>query len=177
MRQRLFLGLFSGATVALVLASAALAGALTMTATVIGASGMSMTLPSSPAVSVTLDGADQVASWSAPLGIDDARGTGAGWNLTIGATDFSDGAGHALAPGAVTAVTSTCTGGSTCTTPGNLLSYPLALGAISSKFFNADADTGLGTVDVTPTMNVPIPGNAYSGTYLSTVTLAAVSGP
>ncbi|MDX6451745.1 MAG: hypothetical protein QOH16_1794, partial [Gaiellaceae bacterium] len=29
----------------------------------------------------------------------------------------------------------------------------------------------------TPTINVAIPGNAYAGTYTSTVTLAAVTGP
>jgi len=35
----------------------------------------------------------------------------------------------------------------------------------------------MGKVNVTPTLDVAIPGNAYAGTYLSTVTLAAVSGP
>jgi hypothetical protein len=177
MRQRLFFGLFSGATVALLAASAALAGTLAVTATISGASGMSLTLPSNPSVSVTLDGADQVATWSAPLGVNDARGTGAGWNLTIAATDFSDLSGHSLAPGTVSAVTSTCQVGNTCTAPGNLLSYPLTLGGTASKFFNADAATGLGSVTVTPTMSVTIPGNAYAGPYTSTVSLAAVSGP
>lgn len=176
MRRRI-LGLFSGATVALFAVSAALAGTFTATATVTGAAGMSMSLPSNPSVSLTLNGLDQVASWSATLGIDDARGSGAGWNLTIAATDFADVAGHSLAPGAVSGVSSTCRGGATCTAPGNLLSYPLTLGSTASKFFNADAATGLGRVDVTPTMDVAIPGNAYAGAYTSTVTLAAVSGP
>ena len=36
---------------------------------------------------------------------------------------------------------------------------------------------GLGKVDVTPSIDVTVPGNTYAGTYLSTVTLAAVSGP
>jgi hypothetical protein len=30
---------------------------------------------------------------------------------------------------------------------------------------------------VTPSIDVSIPGNAYAGTYTSTVTLAAVTGP
>jgi hypothetical protein len=30
---------------------------------------------------------------------------------------------------------------------------------------------------VTPTVQVAIPGNAYAGTYNSTVTFAAVAGP
>jgi hypothetical protein len=35
----------------------------------------------------------------------------------------------------------------------------------------------MGKVNVTPSVSVAIPGNAYAGTYTSTVTLAAVSGP
>ena len=35
----------------------------------------------------------------------------------------------------------------------------------------------LGRFTVTPTVNVAIPGNAYAGSYTSTVTVAAVSGP
>ena len=45
------------------------------------------------------------------------------------------------------------------------------------KFFNAAANTGLGKFDVTPSIDVSIPGNAYAGTYTSTVTLAAATGP
>ena len=44
---------------------------------------------------------------------------------------------------------------------------------MAAKFFNAALNTGLGKLDITPTINVAIPGNAYAGTYTSTVTLAA----
>jgi hypothetical protein len=125
----------------------------------------------------TLDGSDQVVSWSALLGIVDARGTGAGWNLTLAATTFSDGSGHTIAPGSVTAVSAACVGGHTCTGATNSISYPLTISGTASKFFNAGTGTGLGKVNVTPSLDVAIPGNAYAGTYASTVTLAAVSGP
>jgi hypothetical protein len=45
------------------------------------------------------------------------------------------------------------------------------------KLFNAAANTGMGRFTVTPTIGVAVPGNAYAGTYTSTVTVAAVSGP
>ncbi len=47
----------------------------------------------------------------------------------------------------------------------------------AAKFFNAAALTGLGKLDVTPTIAVSIPGSSYAGTYTSTVTLAATTGP
>jgi hypothetical protein len=176
MRQRFFI-LLGSAAVALAAATAALAGTLTTTATLAGAAGMSMNLPSDPSMSETLDGSDQVVSWSAVLGVVDARGTGAGWNLTLAASTFSDGFGHTIAPGSVTAVSAACVGGNTCTGATNSISYPLGISGTAAKFFNASAGTGLGKVNVTPSLDVAIPGNAYAGTYTSTVTLAAVSGP
>jgi len=176
MRQRILIFLGSAA-MALAAATAVLAGTIVATATVSGSAGMSMTLPSNPSLTDTLDGTDQIVSWSAPLGIVDARGTGAGWNLTVSATTFGDGSGHSLAPGSVTAVGATCQGGDTCTAASNAVAYPITISGTAAKFFNATASTGLGKITVTPSMDVAIPGNAYAGTYTSTVSLAAVSGP
>ena len=60
---------------------------------------------------------------------------------------------------------------------GDSVTYPLTVSCTSAKFFNAALNTGLGKIDVTPTFAVSIPGNAYAGTYTSTLTLASVSGP
>jgi hypothetical protein len=176
MRQRFFI-IIGFAAVALVATTAALAGTLTATASVTGAAGISMALPSGPSVSDTLDGTDQVVSWSAALGLVDARGSGAGWNLTMSSTTFSDGSGHTLSPGTVASVSASCHGGNSCTAATNSISYPLTLSSTAAKFFNAAAASGMGKVDVTPSVDVAIPGNAYAATYSSTVTLAAVSGP
>jgi WxL domain surface cell wall-binding len=165
------------ATVALAAATAALAANLTATATITGAAGLSLNLPANPSISDTLDGTDQTVSYAPILGLVDARGSGAGWNLTMSATTFSDGSGHTLAAGAVAGVAAACHSGSSCTAPTNAVSVPLTLSTTAAKFFNAAANTGLGKVDVTPTIDVSIPGNAYAGTYTSTVTIAAVSGP
>ena len=159
-------------------ATAALAGTLTTTATVSGTAGISLNLPANPAISDTLDGTDQSVSYAPLLGIVDARGSGAGWNLQISATTFSDGAGHTLAQGQVGSVAQACTAGSTCTAATSSgIAYPLTISTTAAKVFNAALNTGLGKLNVTPTINVAIPGNAYAGTYTSTVTLAAATGP
>ena len=176
MRQRIFI-IIGFAAVALVAASAALAGTLTTTATVSGTAGTSLNLPANPSISDTLTGADQTVSYAPLLGVVDARGSGAGWNLTVSATTFSDGLGHTLAPGTVSAVTQACNSGSSCTAATNAITYPLTVNGTAAKFFNAAANSGLGQINITPTIQVAIPGNSYAGTYTSTVTLAATTGP
>jgi hypothetical protein len=162
---------------ALVTAAAATAASITATATLTGAGALSLNLPSNPSMSATLAGVDQTVSYSPVLGLVDARGTGAGWNLTMAATTFSDGAGHTLAAGTVTSATAACHTGSTCTAPTSSVTYGFGLSTTATKVFNAAVNTGLGQVDVTPTVQIAVPGNAYAGTYTSTVTIAAVSGP
>jgi len=166
------------AILALAAATAALAGNLTTTATVTGTAGISLNLPANPSISNTLDGTDQTATYAPILGLVDARGLGAGWNIQISATTFSDGAGHTLNQGQVASVAQACTVGSTCTTATSSgITYPLTIGTTAAKFFVAALNTGLGKINVTPTINVAIPGNAYAGVYTSTVTLAATTGP
>ena len=112
------------------------------------------------------------------LGVVDARGSGAGWNLTVSATSFSDGSGHTLSPGTITGVSGACKAGSTCTNATSSgITYPLTVSGTAAKFFNAAVNSGLGKIDVTPTFSVSIPGNAYAGTYTSTLTLASATGP
>lgn len=177
MRHRLLI-LASLAVLALTATAAALASNLTTTANVSGTAGISFALPSNPSFSDTLDGSDQLVSYAPALGVVDARGTGAGWNISMSATAFDDGSGHTFAAGSISSVAQSCHTGSTCTaatTSG--ITYPLALSTTAAKVFNAATSTGMGEVDVTPTVQVSVPGNAYAGTYTSTVTLAAATGP
>ena len=177
LRQRIIF-LIGTTAVVLVAASAALAGTLTTTATVSGTAGISLNLPANPSITDTLDGSDQTVNYSPLLGVIDARGTGAGWNLQISATTFSDLSGHTLAPGTVTAAAQACQAGSSCTAATNSgITLPLTISGVAAKFFNAAANTGLGKLNVTPTIAVAIPGSSYAGTYTSTVTLAATTGP
>jgi hypothetical protein len=176
MRHKLII-LGALALLALTVTAAAIASNLTATATLTGTAGVSLSLPGNPSVSDTLDGTDQTVNYAPVLGVIDARGSGVGWNMTITATTFSDGAGHSLAPGTVTGTAQACHAGSSCTAATNAIGYPLTVNGSAAKFFNAAVNTGLGKVDVTPTVAVLIPGNSFAGTYTSTVTLAVVTGP
>ena len=184
MKQRISI-LVAVMAIALVGVSAAFAGTVTATATVsAGNSGnLALSLPSNPSMSDTLDGTDQTATYTLPLSLNDVRGSGAGWNLTITSTAFTTGS-HSLANTAstITSLTTACVTGGTCTNPTNAIAYPLTVPAAASaptavKLFDAAAGTGLGRFTITPTVSVAIPGNSYAGSYSSTVTIAAVSGP
>jgi hypothetical protein len=139
-----------------------------------------------PTPSVTLNGTDQTVTYTLAITATDATGSGAGWNLTITSTQFSTGGGtpKTLATNAstITGVTAACVGGSTCTNPTNSVTYPAAVPAggtapTAVEFFNAAASSGMGKFTITPTVAIAIPANTFAGTYTSTITLAAVSGP
>jgi hypothetical protein len=168
-----------------VLATAAVAAAnnITTTGTVTGAGSVSLSTGATASFSDTLDGTDQTVTYQLPLTVVDARGTGGGWNMTVTSTQFTTGTRTlATSASSMTTVASACNAGSTCTSPTNALTLPIAVPAgvtapTAVKFFNSAANTGMGAFTVTPTVSVTIPGNAYAGSYASTVTVAIAAGP
>jgi hypothetical protein len=182
-RQRIFTLIGIGLA-ALILVSAAVAGTITATATVSGAGSLALSNGTTATLSDTLDGTDQTVSYTVPLTLTDARGSGAGWNLTLTSTTFTDGASHTLSTSASTiaSVAMACVAGGSCTNATNAIAYPVTIPAAATapaavKVFNSAANSGLGRFTITPTVNVAIPGNSYAGSYTSTLTVAAVSGP
>ena len=150
-------------------------GALTF----INASPTAVTFPAT-----TLNGTDQVASQTQLLDISDARGTGAGWNVTATSTAFNNGS-VSLPNGSTTITTApsvACDPSIACVTPTNSITYPYTLPAAASaptatKMYNAATSTGTGALTVTPTWRLAVPATAAVGTYTSTWTLSLVSGP
>jgi hypothetical protein len=182
MRQRIFI-LLGLSALALVLTAVAVAGTVTATATVTGAGALSLSHGTTATISDTLDGSDQSVNYTLPLTMNDLRGTGTGWNLTMTSTSFTNGT-QTLATNAssIASAASACTAGGACTNPTNSITYPLTVPAAASapaavKVFNAALNTGMGRFTITPSINVSIPGNSYAGTYTSTLTIAAISGP
>lgn len=181
-RQRL--PLLVGLAVIVTGAPAAQAADVTASGSVTG-SVLSASTSATPSFSASLDSGDTNETYTVPLTIQDTRGTGAGWNVTITSTTFSTGGGSPrLLPttaSSMTGVTSTCASG-TCTNPSNAQTYPITVPAGSTaptpvKFFNTTANNGMGRFTITPTIAVAIPQNAFAGTYTSTVTVSIVSGP
>jgi hypothetical protein len=164
--------------------TAALAASATVTGTLTG-STLSLSTSAAPSFSDNLDLGDQTPTYTVPITVQDTRGTGAGWNLTITSTQFTTGGGTpntlATSASSLTGATSACAAG-TCTGPTNAIGYPVAVPAGSSpptavKFFNSAANSGMGKFTITPTIGVFVPQNSFAGTYTSTLTLAIVSGP
>jgi hypothetical protein len=169
--------------VVLATATVAAANNITTTGTVTGAGSVSLSAGATASFSDTLDGTDQTVTYQLPLTVVDARGTGGGWNMTVTSTQFTTGTRTlATSASSMTTVASTCNAGSTCTSPTNAIALPIAVPAgvtapTAVKFFNSAANTGMGAFTVTPTVSVTIPGNAYAGSYASTVTIAIAAGP
>lgn len=172
MRKRLTILLAVTAALAVIAGSAY---ALSVNGTITGTAGIGLDPGSNPSFTDTLDGTDQAVTYKPTLGVSDARGTGNGWHLTEQATALSDGT-HTLTQ-QISAVAQACHTGSTCSLPTSNVTLPVSMGTTGTSFYSSATNYGLGKVDITPTVSVAIPGNAYAGTYTSTVTFAAVAGP
>jgi hypothetical protein len=179
-------GLASGVT-----AGVSLTGPLTVTA------------PASLTWAVTLNGvnhsvADAVAG-DQQLAVSDETLTGAGWDVTISATTFTNGAhtlpvtGTFVLTGAVSSITASTSPSLACTLscvpPDDAVTYPVAITTAASSpspvsAYEASASSGLGGIllggsTATDPFGwwVNVPANAFRGSYTSTVTVAIASGP
>lgn len=163
----------------LMLATSAFAGVSpsgnSTTSLAIAGSAFTLNVPATEdAGTVTLSTVDQTTSYTIPMTVNDPRGTGVGWDLTMTASQFTTGGGspHTLPTSAqaVTSATQVCHTSSTCTLPDNLVpSYPLTLSSTAQIAYSAGTDKGMGEIDVTPTVQISVPANAYAGSYTSTV--------
>jgi hypothetical protein len=134
--------------------------------------------------------------------VDDATGSGAGWNVTVSATTFTSVApaatlantgtfstnGSVAAQTATTAPTAACTSGATCTVPTDTTTYPVAITTAATsptavKIYDTSVATGLGSINIglpgaaAVGWWVAVPANAVPATYTSTVTLEVITAP
>jgi hypothetical protein len=158
------------------------AGSVTITGGSLSVIAQNVTLSS-----VIMDGTDKTATsdfgsntWTAT----DARGSGAGWNLTITATDFVNAELKTIDIGAagsefqiqLTDDHIAVDSGNTkpTTNVSNLTDIPKLT---PLNFMKADLTEGMGSYTLQPNFLLKIPASTYTGSYSSTITIAAVTGP
>ncbi|MGO9343003.1 MAG: WxL domain-containing protein [Acidimicrobiales bacterium] len=175
--------LAAGSALALPVASSVASASTAATATISGGT-LNIVVPGTIGFSDTLNGLNQTTTAVLAMDVQDATGTGAGWNVTATSTQFTSGS-NTLATNSVTvpsAPTDTCDSGATCTPATNSVAYPYALPAgagppTATKLFNAAASTGQGDQTVTPTFSLAVPADTVPAAYTSTWTISVVSGP
>jgi hypothetical protein len=132
---------------------------------------------------VGLTGLDQTTTAAPGVSASDTRGTGAGWQLDLTSTQFSDGSGHTLPTSAATVASINVSAGTgNCTLPTNSVTYPVSVPAgagppAAVKIYNAASNTGGGPSTVTVTFNLAVPADAAAVVYTSTWTFTIASGP
>jgi hypothetical protein len=163
---------------------------------------LTLTSPTALAWAATITGSDQqvvdttVAHQS--FTVNDATGSGAGWHITVAATQFTTGTltlpnigtfvttGSTTSEAATTAPNTFCSSGSTCTPPTNTTTYPVAITTAATApapvtIFTASVNTGLGSNLLGNGNNfgwwLNLPASVRAGTYTSTVSLHIISGP
>lgn len=188
----------SGSRIAAAIAVVALIGAAVAPAahaadatdvTVTGAANVVITAdPTVPNFGgVTLDGvAKSTTATMTAFEVNDSRGTGAGWNVTVQATRFAEHNGTIYAVGGKQlalnslsmAAPTVAQDGTTSASP-TLTSGPYTVDTGSAvKIASAAADTGMGKYDFSSSLlTLSIPSSAYAKTYRSDVTVSVVSGP
>ena len=180
-------GALSAATAGSAYATAAApvtTGTQSVTETVNGASLGFVSAPGAVTPpTTTLNGIDEVTpSFSLPLDIGDATGSGNGWNVSLNATPFTDShsrvLGHLYESAQPTPV---CDASTTCTQATDAThsvggANPLTYSA-GNLVQVADSATGMGDQSVSPTFTLAVPANSYAGTYTSTWTVSLNSAP
>jgi hypothetical protein len=126
--------------------------------------------------SFALNGTDHTQTFSIPVAVNDATGSGAGWKLQMSATVFTSGtdtlAADALSIGSAVTITP-----GTGTAPTDTMSASTPVTTTAAEYFGATAGSGLGTSTITAPMAVVVPASTKVGSYASTITIAIASAP
>lgn len=136
---------------------------------------------------IVLDGTTQATE--APLGqfsVTDARGSGAGWSVSVQATPFKEWSSTGYVDGGkVLPLGSLTLGGLSVAASGSdsdvpvLAAGPYVLDGAAVSVATAAAGAGMGTFVFTPAgmLRVTVPASAYARAYRSQLSISITSGP
>jgi|GEM_PF-2163522 hypothetical protein len=124
-------------------------------------------------VGETTNGTYTTTTYQLHLLVVDATGSGNGWNLAL--ADMLPSSTTTM----LTHINAACAANSTCTSPQNNIAYPVMMqnsGSAPTSIFNAGANTGMGTFDITATLLVTAPTGVSASSSASALTLLVSSG-
>ena len=178
------------ATAALVVAIAPMAKAADPTDVTVTGGTLGITTPPTVANfgAITLNGTAQTTTAAMDaFEVNDARGTGEGWNVTVQATRFAEHDGTAyVASGRQLPASSLTMPAPSVAADGTTSPDPTVTGGpytvdsgTAVKIASAAVDQGMGKYDFTQggNLSLSVPANAYAKTYRSDVTVSTVTGP
>ncbi|MBC8196068.1 MAG: WxL domain-containing protein [Acidimicrobiia bacterium] len=184
------------AVLALLAASSATAGAQEETeesnsqgvqiVSIVGSSLSSATVPIVFSA-VTLDGSDSTPTGSATWAVNDSRGTGTGWNITLVATDFTGTFGELVRTVDISEPDqdllvrvesiNTSSGNTAPTTPAASDTSVPFTGETPLKILTAAVNTGMGVYTYVPTFTLKFPAEGYAVSYSGTITVTLSAVP
>lgn len=138
---------------------------------------------------VTLDGTAKTTTTTFDnFQVNDARGNGAGWNVTIQATQMAEHNGTAYVTGGKTLpstslslANATVAAVDTTSAVPTMTAGSYSLTSTAVKIASAAVDTGMGKYDISfaagNDLTLSVPASAYARTYRSDVTLTLASTP
>lgn len=188
MRNRVAVGLITCATLWAMATSHAVASDPT-DLPLVGGSLVLTAEPTAPNFSsITMDGTAKTGTVTlSTFEVNDARGSGAGWSVTVQATRFAEHNGTIYVIGgkqlpvnslSMTAPTVAADGTSSAAPSITAGPYTMDSGS-ATKIASAAVDSGMGKYDFgATTLTVSVPANAYAGrTYRSDLTVTVATGP
>ena len=161
-------------------------GSSSVTGTLIAGSLGLRSVPSAVSIPpVQLNGLDQqTSSFSLPIDVNDATGSGAGWSVALQATQFTNQRGFTLPSDALHAVGAagvscdpSASGCTAATASDSTSARQVVTAGVPTQIFSAAAETGMGAQTVSPQFTVQVPAGAHAGTYASTWTVTLSTGP
>lgn len=135
-------------------------------------------------VAIDYSHTDTASTGTLALTVDDSRGTGDGWNVTVQSSDFvyTGTNGGTAIPASNFALTSAATPVMTAGQAIDPTGGPKVVtttGTLDAARTVIDADAGFGEGTYTQALGVAltVPGQSRAGTYTGTVTTTATAGP
>lgn len=182
--KRRLMRLGAGLGLAAMMAAAVVLPAAADPATSLDINAGTLSATGSPVTFSALDysHSSQNTTGTESITVDDLTSSGAGWNVTVVASDLTGPAGSTAIPASGLTITTAADATADSTDPSADLTGITASGGGSAlnaavKVLSAAAGDGNGAYDQSLALSLAVPGNQLAGSYSGTITVSVNTGP